>query len=164
MNELLTVVFGTTALYCLWRLATGRGRGIDVFTDVNHVLMGAAMLAMLWWPAAGVARWLQVVLFGGAAVVFLRHLARFAEVAARAGALMHAAMNLGMVWMLTTMPMSLRSWTGMLSWVVTASLALAAGWWVLRAARCSGHRLMCCCHALATAGTAAMLAAMNPIL
>lgn len=159
----LTLVFGTTGLYCLWRLATGRGRGIEVFTDVNHVVMSAAMLAMLWLPSGGVARWLQVVAFGGAAIVFLQHLARSAEVAARAGALMHAAMNLGMVWMLTTMPMTLRTWTGMLSWVVTGSLALAAGWWALRATRCSGHRLMCCCHALATGGMVVMLATMNPI-
>ncbi|MFG1911427.1 DUF5134 domain-containing protein [Kribbella sp. NPDC048928] len=177
----LTVIFGATGLYCLWRLAVGRGRGIETVVDVNHVLMSPAMVVMLWWPADGVARWVQVAVFGGAAVVFFRQLAGSVEVTARTGALLHAAMNFGMVWMLLAMPslmpnhgdlamdmtrshplVGVQAWTAMLTGVVAASLTLAAAWWLLHAVRSPGHRILCTCHALATAGTAVTLALISP--
>lgn len=133
------------------------------------------MVVMLWWPADGAARWVQVAVFGGATVVFFRHLAGSIEVTARTGALLHAAMNFGMVWMLIAMPphahmemagahpvVGVQAWTALLTGVVAASLALAAAWWILHAARTPGHRILCTCHALATAGTAATLALTTP--
>ncbi|MEU4191828.1 DUF5134 domain-containing protein [Kribbella sp. NPDC026611] len=158
----LTVLFGGTGLYCLLRLVVGRRRGIETVVDVNHVVMSPAMLAMVWWPATGVALWALVALFAAGALVFLRHLASSVDVTARAGALMHAAMNFGMVWMLLAMSSLTQTWTAMLSWDVVGSLALAAGWWGLRAVRSRGHRIACSCHGLATAGTATMLALMLP--
>jgi hypothetical protein len=145
--------------------------------DVNHVLMSPAMVVMLWWPADGLARWVQVAVFGGATVVFFRHLAGSVEVAARTGALLHAAMNFGMVWMLVAMPahermemtgphpvVGIQAWAALLTGVVAGSLSLAAAWWLLHAVRSRGHRILCTCHALATAGTAAILALTMPSL
>jgi hypothetical protein len=152
----------------------GVGRRTEAVVDVNHVLMSAAMVVMLWWPADGVARWMQVAVFGGATVVFFRQLAGSAEVTARTSALLHAAMNFGMVWMLIAMPAhdhmemhplaGVHTWTAMLTGVVAALLTLAAAWWLLHAVRTAGHRTLCTCHALATAGTAATLALITPSL
>ena len=100
----LTGVFAATGLYCLWRVMAGRSQGIETVADVNHVLMSPAMVVMLWWPSAGAGRWVEVTVFGGLALFFFHHLAGSVTVTARAAALMHAGMNVGMVWMLLAMP------------------------------------------------------------
>ncbi|MEV5968085.1 DUF5134 domain-containing protein [Kribbella sp. NPDC051952] len=186
----LTVVFAATGLYNLWRLATARSQGFETVVDVNHVVMSPAMVVMLWWPSATGARWPQVVVFGAMALVFFHRLSGSDTVPTRAGELMHAAMNLGMVWMLITMPAlmpavmdmpamamvhehrrgsindltGLHAWAALLSWVVAGLLALATLWWAVRVARAPGHRLACSCHGLSCAGIAAMLALMTPAL
>lgn len=184
----LTAVFVLSGLYGLWRLASGRGRGMDMVVDVNHVLMSPAMLLMLWWPPATGATWVQIVLFSGLALVFFRHLSGSDDVTARTGALLHGGMNLGMVWMLAVglSGMSAMSgmagmsdmaemtggehtggaqtWTTLLSWPLAGLLVLSAAWWFGRALRAPGHRTLCCCHGLATGGMAAMLALMTPAL
>ncbi|WP_427893411.1 DUF5134 domain-containing protein [Kribbella sp. GL6] len=177
----LTVVFALSGLYCLWRVAAGRGQGIETVVDVNHILMSPAMLLMLWLPSTPGITWLQIALFSALALVFFRHLAGVEGVTARTGALLHGGMNLGMVWMLAagTVGMAAMSgmsgmsgmdhagqqtWTGLLSWSVVGLLLLSAAWWLARVARAGGHRLLCCCHALTTGGMAAMLALMTPVL
>jgi uncharacterized protein DUF5134 len=181
----LTVVFAGVGLYCVWRLATRQGRGIEAVVDVNHVLMSPAMLVMLWWPSAPSGRWVQVALFAGMAVLFFRHLSGSVTVPVRTGALLHGGMNLAMVWMLVAMPtlmptmmemagmedhqmagqvVGMQSWTAMLSWVVAGLMLIAAGWWAVRALRAHGHRLLCGCHALTCAGMTAMLALTSPAL
>lgn len=182
----LTVVFAATGLYNLWRLATARSQGFETVVDVNHVVMSPAMVVMLWWPSATGARWPQIVVFGGMALVFFHRLSGSDTVTTRAGALMHAAMNLGMVWMLITMPAlmpaamdmpgmehhrgsisdltGLDAWAALLSWVVAGLLVLATLWWAVRVARTRGHRLACGCHGLSCAGMSAMLALMIPVL
>lgn len=183
----LTVVFAVSGLYCLWRVASGRGRGIETVVDVNHVLMSPAMLLMLWLPSTPVITWLQIALFSGLALVFFRHLSTSDGVTARTGALLHGGMNLGMVWMLAVGLIGMagmsgmsgmsgmehmagmghggaQTWTGLLSWSVAGLLLLSAAWWFGRALRAAGHRVLCCCHGLTTGGMAAMLALMVPAL
>jgi hypothetical protein len=183
----LTAAFAVSGLYCLWRLASGRGRGMDVVVDVNHVLMSPAMLLMVWWPSATGPTWVQIVAFSALALVFFRELSRAREVSARTAALLHGGMNLGMVWMLAVGTSSMsgmpdmpgmaempemhgmvhtgaQAWGALLSWPVAGLLALSAGWWFVRVARVPGHRVLCCCHGLASGGMAAMLALMIPSL
>ncbi|MEV6891639.1 DUF5134 domain-containing protein [Kribbella sp. NPDC051137] len=181
----LTVVFAVSGLYCLWRVASGRGRGIETVVDVNHILMSPAMLLMLWLPPAPGITWVQIALFSGLALVFFRHLSTSDGVTARTGALLHGGMNLGMVWMLAVGLTGMsgmasmsgmghmagmdhggaqQTWTGLLSWSVAGLLLLSAAWWFARALRSRSHRILCCCHALATGGMAAMLALMVPAL
>lgn len=184
----LTAVFVASGLYCLWRVASGRGRGMDLVVDVNHVLMSPAMLLMVWWPSATGSTWVQIVAFSGLALVFFHDLSRSREVTARTAALLHGGMNLGMVWMLAVgmssmsgmsdmadMPgmdmdhaggqlAGVQAWGALLSWPVAGLLALSAGWWFVRVVRVPGHRILCCCHGLASGGMAAMLALMTPSL
>ena len=180
----LTAVFAVSGLYCLWRVASGRGRGMDLVVDVNHVLMSPAMLLMVWWPSATGSAWVQIVAFSGLALVFFRELARAEEVPARTAALLHGGMNLGMVWMLAVGMSSMsgmsdmpgmaempgmvhagaQTWGALLSWPVAGLLALSAAWWFVRVVRVPGHRILCCCHGLASGGMAAMLALMTPAL
>jgi hypothetical protein len=192
MSVALTVVFSATGLYCLWRLMTVWRPPMETLVDVSHVVMGPAMVVMLWWPSADQTRWIQIAIFGGFAVVFLYHLAGSVTVAARAGALVHGAMNLGMVWMLVAMPIlmaagggmatdmsmdmagmdhgssslsdlvGLQAWTAMLSWVAVGLLILSAGWWLVRVFQTPGHRVLGGCHCLTCAGMATMLAVMTP--
>ncbi|MGZ0145953.1 DUF5134 domain-containing protein [Kribbella sp. WER1] len=175
----LTVVFAASGLYCLWRVASGRGRGIETVVDVNHILMSPAMLLMLWLPSTTAVVWVQIALFAGLAVVFFRHLSISDGVVARTGALLHGGMNLGMVWMLAVGLVGVsgmagmagmsgmshgHTWTGLLSWSVVGLLTLSAAWWFGRMVQTVGHRVLCCCHGLTTGGMAAMLALMTPAL
>jgi hypothetical protein len=162
----LTVVFAATGLYCVWRLAARRSQGHETVVDVSHVLMSPAMLVMLWWPMASTGKWAQIAVFGGLAILFFHHLSGSDTVPERAGAMAHAAMSLGMVWMLVAMPllMSGGAWTTLLSWVAVGLLAITAGWWLNRAARIPGHRVLCSCHAASCAGMATMLALMTPAI
>jgi hypothetical protein len=181
----LTVFFTASGLYCLWRVAAGRGRGIEALVDVNHVLMSPAMVLMLWWPTFGAGKWVQIAVFTGLALVFFHHLAGVETVTARTGALLHGGMNLGMAWMVAAMPLLMPampdmsgmtghehagagagplSWTAMLSWVVAGLLSIAAVWWFIRVIRVAGHRILCGCHGLTCAGMAAMLVLVTPAL
>jgi hypothetical protein len=183
----LTAVFVVSGLYCLWRVAAGRGRGMDLVVDVNHVLMSPAMLLMVWWPSVTGSTWVQLVAFSGLALVFFRDMSRAHEVSARTAALLHGGMNLGMVWMLAVGMSSMsgmpdmaemagmdmdhtghltgaEAWGALLSWPIAGLLALSAGWWFVRAVRVPGHRILCCCHGMAAGGMAAMVALMTPAL
>ncbi|HZX01581.1 DUF5134 domain-containing protein [Kribbella sp.] len=176
----LTIVFAVSGLYGLWRVASGRGRGIETVVDVNHVLMSPAMLLMLWLPSTPGIVWVQIVLFSGLALVFFRHLSVSDGVTARTGVLLHGGMNLAMVWMLAVGTVGMGgmadmagmpgmdhaagpTWTGLLSWSVVGLLVLSAAWWFGRVMWGSGHRILCCCHGLATGGMAGMLALMTPV-
>ncbi|WP_328999551.1 DUF5134 domain-containing protein [Kribbella sp. NBC_00709] len=165
-TTVLTVVFAATGLYGVWRLSTRRWQGIETVVDLSHVLMSPAMLVMLWWPMAATWQWAQIAVFAGLAVVFFYHLSGSETVPERAGAMAHAWMNLGMVWMLAAMPrlMSGDAWATMLSWSAVGLLVLTAGWWLVHAARTPGHRTLCGCHGLSCAGMATMLALMTPAL
>ncbi|RZU10231.1 uncharacterized protein DUF5134 [Kribbella rubisoli] len=162
----LTAVFAATGLYGVWRLSTRRWQGIETVVDVSHALMSPAMLVMLWWPMAATGQWAQMAVFSGLAVVFFYQLSGLDTVPERAGAMAHAGMNLGMVWMLAAMPrlMSGEPWTTMLSWSAVGLLVITAAWWLVHAARTPGHRTLCGCHGLSCAGMATMLALMTPAL
>lgn len=162
----LTAVFAATGLYGVWRLSTRRWQGIETVVDVSHALMSPAMLVMLWWPMAATGQWAQMAVFSGLAVVFFYQLSGLDTIPERAGAMAHAGMNLGMVWMLAAMPrlMSGEAWTTLLSWSAVGLLVITAVWWLVHAARTPGHRALCGCHGLSCAGMATMLALMTPAL
>ena len=180
----LTVVFVATGVYGVVRLGTRRWEGMGAVVDLNHVVMSVAMVVMVWWPSFVAGRWVQIAVFAGLAVVFVQDLVGAESVTARAGALAHAAMNAGMVWMLVAMPAlmaagpglgmdmpgmhhgavsaGVQAWAAFLTWDVVGVLVLAAAWWTAEVVRSRRHRVLCCCHGLSCAAMAAMLAVMTP--
>jgi Domain of unknown function (DUF5134) len=137
VSVLLTAMFVATGGWALYRLAvrvSGRGSDVDLATELAHLLMSLAMLAMVWeWSggpgsASGI---FQLVLFGGCSLWF------FTETLL--GSLpsgLHMVSTTAMVWMVVAMP-QLMSRTNPAITVVTVLftilLAAAAGAWILHA-------------------------------
>jgi Domain of unknown function (DUF5134) len=134
---LFTVVFAATGAWALYRLTvrrSGRDPHVDQATELAHLLMSLAMLAMVWdWSggpgsASGI---LQLVVFGLFSLWFLT--------GTRLGSLhsgLHLVSTTGMVWMVVAMPrlMGRTPLTITLMTVLVAILlAGAAGWWTLHA-------------------------------
>jgi hypothetical protein len=87
---LFTMVFAATALGCALRRANWASAGFCI-------AMCAALTAMAWWAEPADAVWLQVAVFGGAALWLLL------AGGVRAG-LHHVLMAAAMTWMLTAVP------------------------------------------------------------
>jgi hypothetical protein len=83
-----TVVFAVTGVFHLRRCAllwsAGPVAGRDPAVELGHLLMSLGMIAMVWAWGGSVSRWLQIVVFGLLAVLFVARV-----LTARAGAGLH---------------------------------------------------------------------------
>lgn len=83
-----TVVFVVTGVFHLRRCAllwsAGPVAGRDPAVELGHLLMSLGMLAMVWAWGGSVSRWLQIVVFGLLAILFVARVRT-----ARAGAGLH---------------------------------------------------------------------------
>ncbi len=101
-----TALFAVTGAHSLWALVgrrdsirRARAQG-HALTDLSHLVMSLAMIAMAWWTPGGPALLLQVVVFTALGLLLLlRALDRSRPPGARHGAAAGAAMNAAMVWM-----------------------------------------------------------------
>ena len=162
-----------------------RGRA-DGVSDVFHILMAVALIAMTWRPEPAVAVWLQAALLGSAVIWFA--LARPGAAgrfrAGRLAGLPRALMAGGMIGMLTamstSMPMAparpargampaismsrpvMSAAVGVVSVLLAAYFAVAAIPWFARAVgpRRRVNDPAAAGHAAMSAGMAAMLLAM----
>ncbi len=113
----LTVIFVGTGLYSLWHwssVAVARRaaqRRPEWLTGLSHLVMSAAMIVMVWWPAGLVGTVVQVVVFAAFAVAFVQAGVRASDAAGRIGAVGHTIMNAAMAWMLATMPLLMAGMT-----------------------------------------------------
>ena len=88
----LTVIFVGTGLYSLWHwssVAVARRaaqRRPEWLTGLSHLVMSAAMIVMVWWPAGLVGTVVQVVVFVAFAVAFVQAGVRASDAADRVGA------------------------------------------------------------------------------
>lgn len=84
-----TVVFVLTGVFHLRRCtllwSAGPVAGRDLAVELGHLLMSLGMLAMVWAWGGSVSRWLQIVVFGLLAILFVARVRT-----ARAGAGLHA--------------------------------------------------------------------------
>lgn len=182
---LLTAIFAVAGLGSLpvLRRAGTAPKG-DRVSDVFHVLMGAALVAMTWRSEPALALWLQTALFGCAVIWF-----GLASVSATARArptslpgAHHALMAGAMIWMITAIPADMRmapagtaraampamSHPSMPAAVLAVSVLLAAYFalaaipWFIRAIGPGRHvnGTAAAGHAAMSAGMAAMLLAM----
>jgi Domain of unknown function (DUF5134) len=134
--SVFTVVFVATGGWALYRLAIrGSDSGVDHPTELAHLLMSLAMVAMVWdWSggpdsASGIV---QVVVFGLFSLWFLPGTLR--------GSLpsgLHLVSTAAMVWMVVAMPylmgMAKGSAITVLTVLFAVLLAAAAGLWTERA-------------------------------
>ncbi|NGN96052.1 DUF5134 domain-containing protein [Nocardioides sp. KC13] len=192
---LLTGAFVITGTLGVWTLVVGpdrtgpRGRSrLDAYAvlHVNHAAMSAAMIAMIWVIAWGVAVWAQVALFALLAVALLPALRRAGDRARRADLVGHLALNAAMIWMLAAMPVLMAGthatsveghaghggaaaptpaghapgWAVAVNAVFIAVCVAGLFWWLLRATAVRRHRLPAAAHGLMAAGMGAMLVLM----
>lgn len=110
LSVAFTVTFIVTGGYALvgFALLTAEGdRGGDRLVELSHLLMSVAMVAMAWGAGTGgPARTLQIVVFGGFGVWFLRLavLGRGGSGHGRLPDIDHAVTAAAMVWMVAAMP------------------------------------------------------------
>jgi hypothetical protein len=177
---LLTAVFAVAGLGAALprRERAGPGQPADRLPAVFCATMCAALIAMTWLSEPAAATWLQVAVFGCAAL----RLALASPARSRRGqrtglpALLHALMAGAMIWMLTAMPaaagmrpargaMVSTSWAGTPAAVVVVSILLAVSCaaasipWLARAVG-PGPRVndpVAAGQAVMSAGMAAML-------
>jgi uncharacterized protein DUF5134 len=174
---LLTAVFAAAGLGSLRALRqAGTVQAGDRVSDVFHVLMSAALIAMTWRSGAAPAVWLQTALFGCAVIWF--------GLASPSGTARswphglpgahHALTFAAMIWMITAMPADMRMGPGgasraampaavlAVSVLLAAYFALAVIPWVAQATG-PGRRVngsAAASHAAMSAGMAALLLAM----
>jgi hypothetical protein len=150
----LTVLFSGTALWFLVGCARPRACTSDRLTRGSHVLMGVAMVAMIWGTDLPV--WLQVAYFGAVTLWF----AGLATLPDRTEGLRdthHALMGAAMVWMVVTMSIGHRTALA----VVTAVMA----WYFVAAAVPFGYvALRRRTRAMDAVGHAAMSVGMGVLL
>jgi hypothetical protein len=191
-SVILTVLFAVTGGYSLWRwgdAVSTRGSRTDAeaVVDLNHVLMSAAMVIMVWWPSGTVGVLIQIAAFGVFAVIMMLHLTA-GDRRHRWSSAAHVIMNTAMIWMLAVMPLlmphtaggqhrsgahhsdsagpvttsaaAIPLWAELISWLAVGLLVATAVWWTIRAIRTSTERAHFCCHAAMGAGMATMIGAM----
>ncbi|GAB3895235.1 hypothetical protein GCM10029964_074830 [Kibdelosporangium lantanae] len=150
----LTILFSGTALWFLVGCARPRACTSDRVTRASHVVMGVAMLGMIWGTELPV--WLQVTYFGVVTLWF----AGLATVPHREEGLRdthHALMGAAMVWMVVTMSIGHRAALA----VVTAVMA----WYFVAAAVPFGYAaLRRRTRAMDAVGHAAMSVGMGVLL
>ncbi len=191
----LTLVFVLTGLVCVGALV-GRRRGAvssdqglsdEDLIDVNHGVMSAAMILMLWLMTDGVVAWAQVAIFAILAVALLPAYQRARGAVARVDLVSHAGQDLAMIWMLAAMPTLMSElaggsgggghshgggdsgavptatpvWADTVNIVFVVAAAATAGWWLYRTVTTKSHRLHRLGYAVMAAGMATMLLLMN---
>lgn len=198
-NWIFTALFAATGLYCLWHFAHARrqttsheqsgGMSSAEVVDVNHVVMSAAMILMVWVAVGDAVLWMQVALFAVLALSLIPGLTSSAG-SDRVDAVAHIGLDGAMIWMLIAMPAlmagmdmdgsgggshhgghtgddmamemsSTPGWVDVANWAFVAACVLVALWWLVRLVGGRDHRLHALCHVLMGAGMAAMLVAMN---
>lgn len=199
VNWIFTFLFAATGLYCLWNLARARraatsrersgGLSTAEVVDVNHVVMSAAMILMVWVAVGDAVLWMQVAVFAVLALSLIPGL-RSAAGKQRVDVVAHIGLDGAMIWMLIAMPAlmagmdmggsggdshhsghtgddmsmgmsSTPGWVDVTNWAFVAACVAVALWWLVRLLGGRDHRLHALCHLLMGAGMAAMLVAMN---
>ncbi|MBC7275703.1 DUF5134 domain-containing protein [Nocardioides sp.] len=180
---LLTVAFVLTGTAGIWILVVCPPSGAETVLHLNHAVMSAAMILMIWVIVSDVAVWAQVALFTVLALALLPALRRASDGARRADLVGHLALNAAMIWMLAAMPLlmadvhpgGLEGHAGHGSaaaigaaadtpgWAITVNslfvAVCAAGvvWWLVQAAAVRTHRLPAIGHGLMAGGMGTML-------
>ncbi|MFV2018169.1 DUF5134 domain-containing protein [Micromonospora sp. LOL_023] len=183
-----------TGLVCVGDLVIRR-RGVpreQAFSDaelidINHCVMSAAMILMVWLMVDGVFAWAQVAIFGILAFALLPAYLRVRSTSERVDVLGHVTQNVAMIWMLAAMPILMSemaigggsghshgvaaagavptptpAWADTVNVVFVVLSGTGALWWLYRAARpTSGHRLHLLSYSVMSAGMATMLLLMN---
>ncbi|MCW1250419.1 DUF5134 domain-containing protein [Acaricomes phytoseiuli] len=191
---ILTILFALTGIWCAVDLARHRAalRGSDgaisrtAIIDVNHLVMSAAMILMIWISVVDAATWAQIAIFVIFAIALLVSLSS-SEPAERISTLGHVVLNVAMIWMLAAMPLlmagthasggessghhgggtasspptSTPTWADIVNLLFVIASAAAAIWWIVRLIRSRGNHLHDVCYALMGAGMAIMLVVMN---
>lgn len=110
ISWVLTIVFASTSLFHTGRLMRSGRPGLrHTVHDGSHALMGAAMIAMLWWPRRPVLTSVSIAAFGGATLWFLyvgthpQPRGRHTHHLRSAAPWYHSAMMGSMVWMAVAM-------------------------------------------------------------
>ena len=162
----LTAAFAIAGGYCLLSCAPGhRHDAARRLSDVAHVGMSAAMVAMLWGATRG-DRWgLQLTAFALAAGWFATRAVHPATRVPSRAALAHQGVGMAaMCWMLLPRPdampgMSMAGAPTAVPLALAGYLALAAVWWATRPRLATGPTTTAAvpvgdaaCHALMAAG------------
>lgn len=180
------MAFVLTGTPGIWILVVRPGSAGETVLHVNHTVMSAAMILMIWVIVAEPAVWAQVGLFAVLTLALVTVLRRPGDLACRADLAGHLVLNAAMIWMLAAMPSLMASThvTGVgghaghagtaavthaghtPDWAIAVNSVFAAvclawvGWWLLRAAAARGHRLPAIGHGLMAAGMGTMLVLM----
>lgn len=195
-NLILTVLFVATGVWCAIDLMRHRGKarhgaaaGISLHTvvDVNHLVMSAAMILMVWVSVVDAFTWAQIAVFVIFIVALVPGLVSEDSRAARISTVAHIALNAAMVWMLAAMPllmagmhsdigdgsghhhggvgmdmlMATPGWADLVNIVFVGLSAAAALWWAVRLVAARGRNFHDGCYVLMGAGMAIMLVVMN---
>lgn len=189
----LTALFAVTGVWCAVDLVAHRSRSrtsdgaisSHTIIDINHLVMSAAMILMIWVTVIDAVTWAQVAVFAIFAVALITGLFGADKVTQRVSLVGHIALNAAMIWMLLAMPLlmagmemsdgdsaghhhggdtgvmatSTPAWADVLNWLFVALSAAAALWWVATLIR--GRHLHDLCYAAMGAGMALMLVVMN---
>jgi hypothetical protein len=180
------VAFVLTGTPGIWILVVRPGSLGETVLHINHTLMSAAMILMIWVIVGEVAVWAQVALFAALTLALVTVLRRPGDLACRADLAGHLALNAAMIWMLAAMPLLMASthatgvgghaghtgtaavapaghapgWAVAVNSVFIAVCVAWVVWWLLRAAAARGHRLPAVGHGLMAAGMGTMLVLM----
>lgn len=190
---ILTVLFAVTGVWCAVDLIAhrSRSRAADgavtphTIVDINHLVMSAAMILMIWATVIDAVTWAQVAVFAIFALALLPGSFTTAGVTQRVSLAGHIALNAAMIWMLlampllmagmsdgessgshhggeaTGMPMSTPAWADVVNGIFVALSAVAALWWTVALFRSRGRHLHDVCYTGMAAGMAVMLVVMN---
>ncbi|SDJ86661.1 protein of unknown function [Nocardioides sp. YR527] len=183
---LLTVAFLLTGTAGIWTLVVCPPSVGKTVLHVNHTVMSAAMILMIWVILGDIAVWTQVALFSLLSLTLVPALVRAGGRARRTDLAGHLALNVAMIWMLVAMPLLMTGapsegsgahaghtghagaaalapavrgpdWAIVVNSLFVAVCVAGALWWLLRAAAGREHRLPAIGHGLMAAGMGTML-------
>ncbi|MFI8592871.1 DUF5134 domain-containing protein [Microbacterium sp. NPDC078428] len=192
---ILTVLFAITGTWCAADLISHRAQSRTsdgsisqhTIVDINHLVMSAAMILMIWVIVIDAVTWAQVAVFGIFALALLPGMFGATHGARRVSLLGHIVLNAAMIWMLLAMPLLMAGltagdgassghhhggeaaalptstpiWADVVNWLFVALSAGAALWWIVTLLRSRGRHLHDVCYAGMAAGMAVMLVVMN---
>ncbi|WBB53670.1 DUF5134 domain-containing protein [Verrucosispora sp. WMMD573] len=190
----MTIVFLLTGIVCvadlvIRRRAVSRDQPFSdaELIDINHTVMSAAMILMVWVMVEGAVAWAQIAVFAILALALLPAYRRTRHTSDRADLLSHAAMDAAMIWMLAAMPTLMSelgtggagaghshgggasggvpvptpAWADTVNIAFVALAAATALWWLYRTTTTSHHRLHSLSYSAMAAGMGTMLLLMN---
>nr|WP_260174057.1 DUF5134 domain-containing protein [Nocardioides albus] len=169
----------------IWILVVCPPSAAETVLHLNHALMSAAMILMIWVIVSDVAVWAQLGLFSVLTLVMLLALRRTSDGTRRADLVGHLALTAAMIWMLAAMPLLVADtdpgggqghaghggsaaiapgadapgWAIMVNSTFVVLCAAGTLWWLLRATVAREHRLPAMVHALMAAAMTTMLVA-----